>query len=378
LKIRRGSKRQRRSRPPIEANDDPRSLFSLGVVYLDWLEVRNYSRYTIDVKGRYVRYFAEWCADRGITRPAEVTLPLLERYQRYLFHYRTQRKGEPLTIHSQRSRLAALRVFFKWLVRERYILANPASELVIPRKVTQLPRDILTVEEAEQVLRQPDLTDPLGLRDRTILEVLYATAIRRLELVALELRDIDLKRGTLMVRQGKGLKDRYVPLGERAQAWLEKYLAEVRPHLVIGNDDGTVFLNNWGERFHAQGVSHMARKMIRASGVDKKGACHIFRHTAATLMLEGGADVRYIQELLGHAEIETTQIYTHVSIEKLRTVHRLTHPAAQLRRRVDDGDGATEGSASEALLEDLYRSFAGEAEEDDEDAVGASASLSGS
>jgi integrase/recombinase XerD len=362
---RRFAHRRRTKRPAIEACDDAGALVSLAVDYLDQLRTRHYSETTLEAKGRYLRYFAAWCEERGITRPEEVTLPLVERYQRWLFHYRKPRSGEPLSIHSQRSYLAALRPFFKWLVQQRYLLANPASELVIPRKIKHLPRDILSAPEAEAVLRQPDLTEPLGLRDRAILETFYATAMRRIELVALKLHDLDLARGAAMIREGKGGRQRVVPLGERCQAWIEKYLREVRPQLVVEPDDSTVFLNNLGEPWSPNGLTQLVRDYVAASGVQKKGACHLFRHTAATLMLEGGADIRYIHELLGHADLETTEIYTHVTIDKLQRVHRLTHPGAQLRRRRDGGAG--DATDDELLLEELVRSFAVEAAEEDRD-----------
>ena len=362
MRRRRWAPRRRAKRPPIEASEDPGSILSLAVVYLDQLRTRHYSETTLEAKARYLSYFAKWCEERGLTRPEEVTLPLVERYQRYLFRYRTK-GGKPLSIHSQRSYLATLRPFFKWLVQQRYLLANPASELVIPRKITHLPRDILTAEEAERVLRQPDLTDLLGLRDRVILETLYATGIRRFELVSLKLYDLDRGRGTAMIRQGKGKKDRVVPLGERCQAWIEKYLREARPQLVVEPDDSTVFLNNLGKPFHPGTLTHLVREYVIASGVGKKGACHLFRHTAATLMLEGGADIRYIQELLGHSDLETTEIYTHVTIDKLQAVHRVTHPGALLRRWTKDDDVSTD----ELLLEELYRSFADEAAEEEVD-----------
>lgn len=349
-------RRNRRARPILQG-DDPLGLDQLARLYLDWLTVRSFSATTIEAKGRCLHYFARWCEERGVGRVAEVTLPLIERYQRHLFHYRTQ-SGKPLTIHSQRSRLAVLRPFFAWLVRERHLLANPASELVIPRKITNLPRGILSVEEAERVLAQPDLTSPLGVRDRALLEVLYSTGMRRFELLELKLYDVDLAKGTVFIRQGKGKKDRVVPLGERAQAWLEKYLGEVRAGLVVEPDDQTVFLSSRGEKYHPNTLTQTARFYVRAAGVGKVGACHLFRHTAATLMLEGGADIRFIQELLGHSDLETTQIYTHVTIDRLQQVHRLTHPGALLRRR------SGEESDEQALLEDLYRSFAVEAAEE--------------
>jgi integrase/recombinase XerD len=147
-------RRNRRARPILQG-DDPLGLDQLARAYLEWLAVRNFAATTLEGKGRCLHYFARWCEERGISRPSDATLPLIERYQRHLFHYRTK-TGKPLTIHSQRTRLAVLRPFFAWLVRERHLFANPASELVIPRKITTLPRDILSAEEAERVLAQPD------------------------------------------------------------------------------------------------------------------------------------------------------------------------------------------------------------------------------
>lgn len=355
-------RRNKRAKPILEETGDPLALPELSRKYLAAIEVYGFSSYTTEQRARLLHYFAVWCSERGIVRASEVTLPVVERYQRHLFHYRKEKDGRPLTIHSQRSRLAILRPFFKWLVRERYLLANPASELVIPRKITHLPKDILTAEEAERVLAAPDITDPLGVRDRAILELFYSTAIRRFELIELKLYNVDLQKGTLFVSQGKGKKDRVVPIGERAQAWLEKYLREVRPQLVVEPDDQLVFLTSVGTKYHPNALTQMARFYVRASGVPKKGACHLFRHTAATLMLEGGADIRYIQELLGHSDLETTQIYTQVSIGKLQQVHAATHPGARLRRHGDETS-----SDDELLLEAMYRSFAREADEEGEE-----------
>ena len=357
---------RRPSRPILQDTGDPLGLPALAVQYLDWMRVHHFSEYTAESRARLLHYFAEWCKVRGITRASEVTLPVVERYQRWLFHYRKEKDGRPLTIHSQRTRLAILRPFFKWLVRERYLLANPASELVIPRKITHLPKDILSAEEAERVIQQPDLTDPVGIRDRAILEMLYSTAIRRFELIELKLYHLDLVKGTIFIVQGKGKKDRVVPLGERCQAWLEKYLREVRPQLVTEPDDQTVFLTSVGTKYHPNHLTQMARFYVRASGVPKKGACHLFRHTAATLMLEGGADIRYIQELLGHADLETTEIYTRVTIGKLQQIHAATHPGARLRKRREDEKASDE----ELLLEAMYRSFAAEAAEEEQDLAG--------
>jgi len=161
-----------------------------------------------------------------------------------------------------------------------------------------------------------------------MLEVLYSTGVRRSELAHLSVFDLDAERATLLVRQGKGRKDRMVPIGERALAWVGRYLAEVRPGLVVPPDDGTLFLTADGTGLSPVYLGQVARRYVERSGVAKTGSCHIFRHTMATLMLEGGADVRYVQAMLGHAELSSTQVYTHVSIRALQAVHNATHPGA--------------------------------------------------
>jgi integrase/recombinase XerD len=165
------------------------------------------------------------------------------------------------------------------------------------------------------------------------LEVLYSTGIRRMEVVHLSVYDLDAERGTLMVRQGKGKKDRMVPIGEQAIAWLERYLSEVRPGVVVPPDAGVLFLTASGEELSPNRLTQLVRDYVNAAQTGKKGACYLFRHTMATLMLECGADIRCIQEMLGHVELSTTQIYTQVSIRKLQAVHALTHPTAKLERR---------------------------------------------
>ena len=153
----------------------------------------------------------------------------------------------------------------------------------------------------------------MGLRDRAILETLYSTGMRRLELIGLSCYDLDRERGTVMIRQGKGKKDRMIPIGERALAWIDQYLESARPDLVVGQDDGTLFLTNAGEAFTPDRLTQMVRDYVDAADIGKRGSCHLFRHTMATLMLENGADIRFIQAMLGHAELSTTQIYTQVS-----------------------------------------------------------------
>jgi len=327
--------RGRRRRGPLtlpNPGTDPEGIAAHTVDYLEWIRARNFSERTVVARIQMLRTFASWCADRGVTRSSEVTRPILERYQRWLFHYR-KADGWPLTFHTQQIRLVSIRAFFKHLARQNRILSNPASDLDLPRREHRLPHESLTPQEAERVLAQPDLTKPLGLRDRAILETFYSTGLRRMELANLGLYDLDAERGTLTIRQGKGKKDRVVPIGERAVAWVEKYRQEVRPELVSGPNPGTLFLNELGESIGLDWLSIMVRRYVERARLGKSGSCHLFRHTLATVMLEGGADVRYIQEMLGHERLDTTQVYTQVSIRALKAIHNATHPAAKLRRK---------------------------------------------
>jgi integrase/recombinase XerD len=313
--------RTRRSKSPPST-----PLASLLEKYFEHLEVKQYSSYTIRVQRIHLNFFVSWAAERGITEPVEVTRTMLEQYQKHVFHYR-KKNGEPLGFTSQRNRVAPLRTWFRWLARQYHVLHNPASELEIPRTGYRLPSAVLTAAEAEQVLEQPSIHDRLGLRDRAILETFYSTGMRRSELASLKLHDIDTERGTVTIREGKGRKDRIIPLGDRAALWVRKYVKESRPHLVSDLDDQTVFLSNAGEPFALDYLTELAAGYVEKSGVGKHGACHLFRHTMATLMLEGGADTRHIQAMLGHADLRSTQIYTHVAVRHLQEIHRATHPA---------------------------------------------------
>jgi integrase/recombinase XerD len=321
-------KGQRQERRPLGAEGDSQGFAALADAYLESLRVRNYSGATIASREHHLREFIRWAEERGIARPAEVTKPTLERYQRWLYHYR-KKNGQPLSFRSQHGCLVPVRALFKWLCRQNLLLANPAADLDLPRAEKRLPRHVLTAAEAERVLALPSVADgdALAVRDRAILETLYSTGMRRMELIGLKLYDLDQERGTIFVRQGKGKKDRMIPMGERAFSWIRKYLDEARPSLALSPDDGTVFLTNVGLAFEPNRLTQLVRDYVDAAEIGKTGSCHLFRHTCATLMLEGGADIRFIQQMLGHAKLETTQIYTQVSIRQLKEVHTRTHPA---------------------------------------------------
>jgi integrase/recombinase XerD len=302
--------------------------------YLEWISARGYAAMTVKGREFDLKYFRQWCEDRDITNPQEVSRAVLERYQGYLHYSQNKtKKGQKLSLKTQHLRLSTLQSFFQWLSKYNHISGNPASELVLPKLGKHLPRAVFTIREIELVLNGIDIESPLGLRDRAILETLYSTGIRRMELCNLKNPDLNLEEGFVMVREGKNNKDRVVPIGERAIAWLDKYLWESRPLLAPDPDYGMVFLTKDGKPIKPKHLTWITNKYVKMSGSGKTGSCHIFRHTMATLMLDGGADIRYIQEMLGHARLETTQVYTSVSKKKLKEVHKKTHPGANLKRR---------------------------------------------
>jgi integrase/recombinase XerD len=294
--------------------------------YVESLAVRNYAELTQNSRSLHLVAFLQWCQERDLFEAKDITRLILESYQRHMHRHR-KKNGKPLGFSTQRGRLVTIKDFFRWLCRSDEILHNPASELEMPRQEKPLPKMPMTANEAERVLNVPNLSDPLGVRDRALMEVFYSTGIRRMEAVKLQLEDIQFERRVLAVRLGKGKKDRIVPIGERALSWLEKYLDEVRPELVYSRHEKSLFLSAYGEALAPDYLSRLVIEYIKKSEVGKSGGCHLFRHTCATLMLENGADIRFIQQLLGHANLNTTQIYTQVSIAQLQRVHDMTHPA---------------------------------------------------
>lgn len=349
--------------PVIGPKNDPQSLYHQMKPFLQWMREKNYSDRTTDNREVYLRYFILWCDERGLTRPQEITRPILERYQRYLYLYR-KKDGQPLSTRSQSVRVTPIRAWFKWLTKTNRILYNPAADLDLPRLEKRLPKHILTADEADRIMNVPDVRTATGLRDRAMLETLYSTGMRRMELLNLNQFDIDQERGTVMVRQGKGKKDRMIPIGERALAWIAKYRDAARPGLALASDDGTLFLTQLGEAFTPNRLTQMVRETIDAAKINKRGSCHLFRHTMATLMLENGADIRFIQAMLGHAELSTTQIYTQVSIVKLKEIHTLTHPARLARVGSAQGAAEEDDPPGEPEAADLLAALDAEAEEE--------------
>lgn len=308
-------------------NAGPRTIAGFVAPYLDELRAKGLAATTIRKRAQMLRRFVTYCNDRALDRPADLTVAFCERYARHLSTAVSAATGKRLAIVSQIDRLTTLRDFCRFLASRGVLLFNPALSVDMPKQGRVLPRGVLEAAEVERMMLVPDITDPLGLRNRAMLEVLYSTGMRRGELCALTVPDVDFPGGTIFIREGKGRVDRVVPVGRRALSWVRRYLEDVRPALA-GSDSNTdgLFLSIRGGPLSGVMVTQIMTAIRRAAGIKKKGAVHILRHTAATLMLENGADVRFVQQLLGHADLGTTQRYTHVAIHALRAAHARSHP----------------------------------------------------
>ncbi len=254
-------------------------------------------------------------------RVDEVTYLHLREYLTYLMRQEYSRK----TIARK---LSGLRSFYRFLLREKVVEKNPVKEISTPKMPKLLPK-YLYQEEMSVLLKQPDVTTPLGIRDRAILEMLYASGTRVSELVGLTVESLDLDIGVALVF-GKGSKERYVPIGKEAISSLQHYLQEARPKLIMksNKEHPTLFLNARGGPLTDRSVRRVIDKYLSSASVSLKASPHTFRHSFATHLLDGGADLRAVQELLGHRNISTTQIYTHVSKERLRETYNQSHPRA--------------------------------------------------
>jgi len=297
--------------------------------FVEHMQVLGWSPRTVEGYQSQLRFFLRWLAsETEVEELTTITPEVLHAYQTHLYGF-SDENGRPLSIATQAARLSVLRSFFRYLVRNDVLLYDPSASLELPKRKGILPRSILSKPEMARLLAAPDATTPLGLRDRAMIEVLYSTGIRNAELRALRLYDVDLERGLLRVNEGKNAKDRVVPLGEVACRYLREYLNEARPVLLkgrAGDAEPTVFLSKTGRPLVPLGLLYPLRKHARAAGIERVVTPHTLRHTFATHLLAGRADIRHIQAMLGHASVATTQIYTRVEVTDLKAVHRRCHP----------------------------------------------------
>lgn len=320
--------RQKRITPiraPVEDPSMPNPLHQLKQAFVAWTLAIGLSPQTASIRSSALDRFIRWCDAHEIDGPAAIDRDLLEAYQSHLAGWRKS-NGEPLELSTQATRLNPLKAFCKWLVRKRLLESDPSRELIMPRLPRRLPRRVPSVEEVRTIIAGAGSGTPAAIRDQAIMQTLYSTALRRMELARLRTSDVNFQASTILVRSGKFARDRVVPLGASARLLLERYLREVRPRLQSGLDRGELFLTDYGEPFLRNRLGDLIRRYVAAAGLP--GACHVFRHACATHMLDNGADIRFIQAMLGHADLSTTQIYTHVSIARLREVHAATHPAS--------------------------------------------------
>jgi len=317
------------------SSPDRQQLLAIGAAYLAAATAHGFAVSTLASRRQQLALFFSWCEEKRIADLSAIHRRVLERYRAWLAG-RQRSDGSSISLVTQSHQLSAVRMLMAWAARTKRIRRNPAAELELPRLPKRLPRAVFSISEVERVLAQADVSTVLGLRDRAVMEVLYSTGIRRMELVGLDFADFDVERGALFIREGKGRKDRIVPIGQRAIRWTSRYLEEARSHLMERPvrrgkeaERHALFLNARGRRIRATKLTERLHSYITAAGIGKQGSVHIFRHTMATLMHDGGADIRDLQELLGHAQLSTTEIYTHVSIERLKAVHARTHPAGR-------------------------------------------------
>jgi integrase/recombinase XerD len=303
-----------------------RHLTELTLDFLAYLELeRGLSRNTLEAYRSDLQQFGEFLGRKGIDPLAVATTDL----QAFVSELATGGGGRaPVAPATLQRKIACLRSFYRHLRREQILAFDPTSELRAPRARARLPK-VLSRDEVQRLLSQPQGTSPAAMRDRALLETMYACGLRASEAITLELRQLDLEAGILRAR-GKGSKERIVPIGSKAIGSLRSYLDRARPRLVGVRDEPRVFVNVRGGALSRQGLYKIVQRHARTAGLEDRMSPHTLRHTFATHLLAGGCDLRSLQEMLGHADIGTTQIYTHLSADRLRDVYFTAHPRAQI------------------------------------------------
>ena len=286
--------------------------------YIRHLDVeRGLSRYTVRNYSTDIQGFLDFLGRNGVSSLENVDRSIMRRYLG-LLHERETARG------SISRKLSALRSFYRYLNRESLVSADPLSTVSAPKLEKRLPT-FLTIDEMASLLKAPDVSTLQGLRDRAILELLYASGLRLSEIVSLDLGDVDLNSRHIRA-WGKGSKERIVLMGIPAAKALQRYVKQGRPKLLGKKNTQALFLNRFGNRVAERRIQYIIKKYARQAGLDTRVFTHIFRHTFATHMLDGGADLRAVQELLGHVRLATTQIYTHVSQNQIRRTYLAAHP----------------------------------------------------
>ena len=294
-------------------------------IYLNHLKLLGSSYYTIRAAKYGLRRFARFLEEEQVVDIEALNQDIIAEYQQELYFCLTA-KGKPLTLRSQSQLLSTVKGFTRFLKAQDYLVNDPAEAIRLPKKPKRLPRVILSSSEVKKLLDACDMRSNGGYRNRIILEILYDTAIRRAEAANIRLADLDLAAGYILIH-GKGDKQRVVPVSQRVCELVQNYALMIRPQFISGDDPGYLILNRWGRKMNENGIWAVVKRCAKLSGIKKNVTTHTFRHTCATHMLKNGAPVRHIQEMLGHESLESTQIYTRVTINDLKQIHAKFHPS---------------------------------------------------
>jgi integrase/recombinase XerD len=289
------------------------------------LEILNYSPRTIQGQKSFLLMLHTFLDAAKCADVQTVTSGLLLDFQRDIF-YEPSARGTARSISSQNHAIIAVKNFFRFLKNEGYLAHDPAEPLRCAREPHMLPRNILTPQEALKIIEAPDTGSLLGYRDRTILEVLYATGIRKSEVMNLTVADVNFEEELLRINGGKGAKDRVVPLTSVACSYLENYIKAIRPDLLGNNQSQALFISFRGRPISRNALGDLATKYGKKAGIKKHMTCHLWRHSCATHLVKNKANLRHVQEILGHRSLSTTERYLHLTISDIKEAHRKFHP----------------------------------------------------
>lgn len=331
------AKRRKKREPRAKTYEASAELRELKERYLTWMVATRYAEASVKIAHADLEWLYRFRAMHGVERIADVTPEVLDAYSLWLRERpHAYHDGKKIGTHTIYYRLTTAKGFFRWLAQNMIVLADPAEDLELPRVHRNLPETILTQEEARRLLDAPDLRSPVGYRDKALLEVVYATGIRSGELIRLKVADFDAKARTLFVHQGKGGKDRIIPLPATAAGYLTEFIQKVRPRFAAGmkgGDDGTLFINYTGGLMDKSRLAELFKRHVKPARIGKHVTCMVLRHSIATHLLENGMGIRYIQEFLGHEDLRTTTIYSKATLKGLRRHFNKHHPKEKRARR---------------------------------------------
>jgi len=301
--------------------------------YVDYMQKRNWSEDTIKSSLSSLDNFYHFIIEKyGSFDVREITRDIINEYYQYLFDYQ-KKDGEKLKQRSIISRMKSIRRFFRFLIYEKYILFDPIDHLRFRKIRRDISKAIITINQMKKLLVTPDLKNPIEYRDKAILELMYSSGIRREEVSNFNIYDVDLETGFVKVK-GKGKKERIVPVGKIACEYIKEYLNRIRPQFMKDNIEQGLFVTYYGRRITKDGIGIIVKKYMRKAGLEGYSS-HSIRHSFATHLLQRGCNLKYIQEMLGHSDISTTQIYTTVVKSDLKKVYTETHPEAKKNYEVE-------------------------------------------